>query len=397
MERSAGNPKATTMHYCKRCVMPDSKPDLSFDKDGICNACRNFESRGEIDWDARKKELLAILDKYRSKDRKNWDCIIPVSGGKDSTYLVIRMLQLGMNPLCVTATTCDLSEIGRANIENLKRLGVDYIEFSPDKKTRIKLNRIGLKEVGDISWPEHVSIFTIPVQIAVRYNIPLLIWGENSQHEYGGPAAATKSNILDRRWLEEFGGLLGLRVTDMVGVDGITEKDLLPYIYPSDVELKKVGVTGLFLGYYMPWDGYTNVLLSQSYGLRTYEQTLEGSCVNYENLDNYQVGIHDYFKYLKFGFGRASDLASMHVRRGRLSREDACAIVRLHDGKFPWTYLGKPLAEVLEPLDITVDEFIKICDKYTNKKLFMTDERGNLVKDRLGNLTKLKHADDEEL
>jgi len=377
--------------------MPDTKPDLSFDKDGICNACRNFESRGEIDWDARKKELLAILDKYRSKDRKNWDCIIPVSGGKDSTYLVIRMLQLGMNPLCVTATTCDLSEIGRANIENLKTLGVDYIEFSPDKKTRIKLNRIGLKEVGDISWPEHVSIFTIPVQVSVRYNIPLLIWGENSQHEYGGPAAATRSNVLDRRWLEEFGGLLGLRVSDMVGIDGISEKDLLPYIYPSDADLKRVGVTGLFLGYYMPWDGYTNVLLSQAYGLRTYERNLEGSCVNYENLDNYQVGIHDYFKYLKFGFGRASDLASMHVRRGRLSREDACAIVRLQDGKFPWTYLGKPLAEVLKPLDISVDEFIKICDKYTNKKLFLTDERGNLVKDRFGNLTKLKHADEEKL
>lgn len=377
--------------------MPDTKPDLSFDKDGICNACRNFESRGVIDWDARKKELLAILDKYRSKDKKNWDCIIPVSGGKDSTYLVIRMLQLGMNPLCVTATTCDLSDIGRANIENLKKLGVDYIEFSPNKKVRIKLNRIGLKEVGDISWPEHVSIFTIPVQVAVRYNIPLLIWGENSQHEYGGPAAATKSNVLDRRWLEEFGGLLGLRVSDMVGIDGITEKNLLPYIYPPDEDLQRVGVTGLFLGYYMPWDGYTNVLLSQAYGLRTLETTIEGSCVNYENLDNYQVGIHDYFKFLKFGFSRASDLASMHVRRGRLSREDACAIVRLHDGKFPWTYLGKPLAEVLEPLDISVEEFIKICDKYTNKKLFKKDAQGNLVKDRQGNLTKLKYAEDEKL
>ena len=106
------------------------------------------------------------------------------------------MLQLGMNPLCVTATTCDLSDIGRTNIENLKRLGVDYIEFSPNKKTRIKLNRIGLKEVGDISWPEHLSIFTIPVRVAVQYNISLIIWGENSQHEYGGPAAATENNIL---------------------------------------------------------------------------------------------------------------------------------------------------------------------------------------------------------
>lgn len=383
------------IHYCRRCVMPDTKPDLSFDGEGICNACRNFEKRIGIDWDARKKELLTILGRYRSKDAKNWDCIVPVSGGKDSTYLVIRMLQMGMNPLCVTATTCDLSDIGRTNIENLKSLGVDYIEFSPNKKVRRKLNRIGLIEVGDISWPEHVSIFTIPVRVAVQYNVPLIIWGENSQHEYGGPASATENNVLDRRWLEEFGGLLGLRVSDMIGIEGITDRDLLPYIYPSDEELSRVGVTGLFLGYYLPWDGYTNVLISQAYGFNTLNRNIEGSCVNYENLDNYQVGIHDYFKFLKFGFSRASDLASMHVRRGRLSREDACTIVRLHDGKFPWTYLGKPLEEILRPLDISCEEFVRICDKFTNKKLFLKDPKGNLAKDQQGNLTKIKYAEEE--
>jgi len=384
------------MRYCKRCVMPDTKPDLFFDEEGICNACRNFEKRVNIDWTARKRELGSILDRYRSKDGKNWDCIIPVSGGKDSTYLVIRMLQMGMNPLCVTATTCDLSDIGRTNIENLKELGVDYIEFSPNKIVRRKLNRIGLKEVGDISWPEHVSIFTIPVRVAVQYKVPLIIWGENSQHEYGGPAAAVENNILDRRWLEEFGGLLGLRVSDMGGIDGKTEKDLLPYIYPTDDELRSVGVTGLFLGYYLPWDGYSNALIAQAYGFNTLPRAIEGSCVNYENLDNYQVGIHDYFKYLKFGFSRASDLASMHIRRGRLSRDDACAIVRLRDGRFPWTYLGKPLKDVLDPLGISVEEFTRICDRFTNKKLFRTDAKGNLVKDRDGNLTKLKYAEDEK-
>jgi len=383
------------MHYCTKCVMPDTKPDLSFDAEGVCNACRNYENRVVIDWAARKKELVTLLDKYRSKDGKNWDCIVPVSGGKDSTYLVVRMLELGMKPLCVTATTCDLSEIGRANIENLKSLGVDYIEFSPNKKVRAKLNRIGLKEVGDISWPEHVSIFTIPVRVAVQYNIPLLIWGENSQNEYGGPAAATENNVLDRRWLEEFGGLLGMRVSDMVGIDGITEQDMLPYTYPSDEELRRVGVTGLFLGYYYPWDGYTNVLISQARGFQSTNGVIEGSCVNYENIDNYQVGIHDYFKFLKFGFSRASDLASMHTRRGRLSRDDSCKIVRMHDGKFPWTYLGKHLKEILEPLDITVEEFIQICDKFTNKKLFLKDAKGNLIKDKYGNLTKLKYAEEE--
>jgi len=377
--------------------MPDTKPDLYLDDEGICNACRSYESRENIDWISRKNELINILGKYRGKNGKKWDCIIPVSGGKDSTFQVIKMLQLGMNPLCVTATTCDLSDIGRKNIENIKNLGVDYVEVSPNKKIRRKLNRIGLKELGDISWPEHVGIFTIPIRVSVENKIPLIIWGENSQNEYGGPAAASENNILTRRWLEEFGGLLGLRVSDIIGMDGIEEKHMIPYSYPSDEELKSVGTTGVFLGYYLPWDGYSNALIAQAHGFTTFQTTVEGSCVNYENLDNYQTGIHDYFKFLKFGFGRASDITSLHIRRGRLSREDGCEIVRLHDGRFPWRYLGKPLQEILEPLDISVEEFIKICDKYTNKKLFLTDSHGNFVKDRKGNLTKLKYAEDEKL
>jgi len=371
--------------------MPDTKPDLFLDEEGICNACRSFERRKVVDWDARKKELLQILDRYRSKDGRNWDCIIPVSGGKDSTFQVVRMKQLGLNPLCVTATTCDLSDIGRKNIQNLKNQGVDYIEFSPNPLVRRKLNRIGLMQVGDISWPEHVGIFTIPVRVAVQMNVPLIIWGENSQNEYGGPAAAAENNTLDRRWLEEFGGLLGLRVSDLIGLEGLQARDLIPYTYPSDEDLKRTGVTGLFLGYYIPWDGYSNALLSQAHGFTTYHTTVEGSLVNYENLDNHQTGIHDYFKFLKFGFGRATDLACLHVRRGRISRQDALELVRMHDGKFPWSYLGKPLEKILEPLDITVEEFIKICDRFTNKKLFLKDAHGNLVKDKHGNLTKINY------
>lgn len=381
--------------YCRRCVQPDTKPDLVLDAEGICNACRSFESRASIDWDARRRELESVLKRYQSECESQWDCIVPVSGGKDSTYQVVKMLDLGMNPLCVTATTCDLSHIGRSNIENIKNLGVDYVEFTPNRKIRHQLNRIGLTEVGDISWPEHVSIFTIPVRIAVEYSIPLIVWGENSQNEYGGPAAASENKILNRRWLEEFGGLLGLRVTDLVDIYGIPERNLIPYTYPSDEELATVGVTGLFLGYYLPWDGLHNALISQAYGFTTYDRTVEGSCVNYENLDNYQTGIHDYFKYLKFGFGRASDLASLHVRRGRWTREEACRIVRMHDGKFPWTYLDKPLAEILAPLDLTVDEFVEICDRFTNKKLFKTDGTGALVKDCEGNLTKLRYAEED--
>ncbi|PTU75134.1 MULTISPECIES: N-acetyl sugar amidotransferase [Pseudomonadaceae] len=378
------------LKYCVRCVMPHTKPDLHIDEEGVCNACRSYEKRKEVDWDQRKSELLTLLEKYR-KHGSNWDCIVPVSGGKDSTYQVIRMLQLGLNPLCVTSTTCDLSEIGRRNIENLQRLGVDHVEFSPNPLVRAKLNRIGLTEVGDISWPEHVGIFTIPVRAAVQYNVPLIVWGENSQNEYGGPAAATENNTLTRRWLEEFGGLLGLRVSDLSETYGIEQRHLLPYQYPSDEELQRVGVTGLFLGHYLPWDGLSNALIAQANGFVTYDEPVEGSMVNYENLDNHQTGIHDYFKYLKFGFSRATDIACLHVRRGRITRQDAIEIVKARDGKFPWSYLGKPLAEILEPLGMTTDEFIKICDRFTNKKIFKRDASGVLVKDRHGNLEKLNH------
>jgi N-acetyl sugar amidotransferase len=379
------------LRYCVRCVMPDTKPDLHIDEEGVCNACRTYEQRKEVDWATRRMELLKIIERYRCRDGSNWDCIVPVSGGKDSTFQVVRILQLGLNPLCVTSTTCDLSDIGRKNIQNLKHLGVDYVEMSPNPLVRAKLNRIGLTEVGDISWPEHVGIFTIPVRASVQFNVSLIVWGENSQNEYGGPAAAADNNVLNRRWLEEFGGLLGMRVSDIVGVDGIEVRHLIPYTYPSDDDLKRVGVTGIFLGHYLPWDGLSNALIAQTNGFTTYDRTVEGSIVNYENLDNNQTGIHDYFKFLKFGFSRATDIACLHVRRGRLTREDALDAVKLHDGKFPWRYLGKSLEDILMPLSMTVEEFIRTCDKFTNKKIFVRDKDGNLVKDSYGNLTKVNN------
>lgn len=377
--------------YCARCVMPETKPDLHIDKEGVCTACRYMERRRAIDWDVRFNELQTVIDKYRSKNGSNYDCLIPVSGGKDSTFQALRVLELGLNPLCVTATTDKLSELGRRNIENLKKRGVDYIEVTVNPVVRRRINHLALTQVGDISWPEHVLIFTVPVRIAVQLNIPLIVWGENSQNEYGGPAAAAEDNVLTRRWLEEFGGLLGLRVSDLIGQEGIEPKHLIQYTYPSDDELRRVGVTGIFLGYYLPWDGYRNALYAEAHGFETYHKLVEGSLVNYENLDNVQTGIHDYFKFLKYGFGRATDLACLHIRRGRLMREDAIRVVRLHDGKFPWVYLGYPIEDVLNEIGLTIDEFVRICDRFTNKKLFVCDSRGNLVKDKDGNLTKINY------
>lgn len=379
------------IRYCVRCVMPETKPDLLIDAEGVCNACRNYEQREEADWDGRRRELGSILDRFGDSGGTGYDCIVPVSGGKDSHYQVIRLLDIGAKPLCVTATTDKLTPIGRRNIENIKNLGVDYIEVTPNPVLRRRLNRLALEQVGDISWPEHVAIFTIPVRLAVQLGIRLIVWGENPQDEYGGPAAAAKDSTLTRRWLEEFGGLLGLRVSDLIGHEGIEQRDLLQYTYPSDEHLQRVGVTGVFLGYFVPWDGYANALVAQGYGFETWPHYVEGSLANYENLDNAQTGIHDYFKFLKYGFGRATDIASLHIRRDRLERTEALELVKRHDGRFPWSYLGIALDEILDDLGLAVEEFIGICDRWTNKRLFETHPDGTLVKDRRGNLTKTNY------
>ena len=368
------------MNYCEKCLYPNTKPDLIFENN-ICNACINFQNRNTINWEQRKELFTNIFERYKSTDGNNWDCIIPVSGGKDSTYQVYKILQLWYNPLCITSSTCHLSDIGKENIDNLKNLGVDVIEFTANKKIRKVLNKVGLETVGDISWPEHIGIFTIPVIFAVKFNIKLIIWGENSQHEYGGPASDIDKNYLDRNWLENFGGLIGLRQSDIIEMTNIKNNDILSYKYPSDEDIHKVGVTGLFLGYYFPWNGISNAIISQSLGFNSYHKFVEGSACNYENLDNYQAGIHDYFKYLKFGFGRATDLVNNQIRRGILTREDGLEIVKKHDGLYPFSYLGKSLEEILKYIGMTIEEFDEICDIYTNKALFLTDSNNNLIKE----------------
>lgn len=345
-----------------------------FNSEGVCSACTAYENRASIDWDLRKSEFEQLCHTIKAKNNQ-YDVIVPVSGGKDSTYQIIKALEYGLNPLAVTATTDYLSHIGRDNLDNISKLGVDHIEVTTNTKLRRKINAYTLREIGDISWVEHITIFTIPVRIALLYNIPLILWGENPQSEYGGPYKAQEARKLDQRWLQEYGGLNGLRVSDILSrpqlLDwdaGCIERDLLLYTYPK-IE-KGSQLSGIFLGQFFPWDGLSNAAIAQKNGFQMYYGAVEGVGYPYENLDNYQTGIHDYFKYLKFGFGRCTDLVCNHIRRERITREQGKEMVIAHDGKFPNTYLGKPLEEILEPLDVTIEEFLEICNKFANKELF---------------------------
>ncbi len=388
-----------SVRYCSRCLMPETKPDLSFDAEGVCDACRSAEHKNVIDWAARREELREILDRYASKDQTNYDCIIPVSGGKDSTYQVIEVLEMGYRPLTVTWSACAYTEIGRQNIESMQKLGVDHIQFTPNPRVYRAMFAEAFKRVGDGCWPCHVGIFSYPVRVAVNYKVPLIIYGENPQLEYGGPASASANNVIDRSWLEEFGGLLGNRIDDMLGVGDITEGDLIPYRYPSDEELREVGVSAIFLGYYVKWDARAQLQKVMDSGFRVNDSVAdvgaephqEGTYTNYENLDGKFVGVHDYLKFLKFGFGRATDHASIDIRNERISRDEAIELVRTYEGKVPRRYLE----EYLEFVGMTEEEFYETLDAFTNKAIFVTDENGRLVRDDNGEVVKKVWPDGE--
>ena len=377
------------MRYCKKCLFPDTKPDLGFDENGVCYACIATEEKDQIDWDARKKDLTELLKKYKNKDESKYDCIIPVSGGKDSHFQThIIKNEFGLNPLIVNFHPRDFTEIGRKNIENLKTLGVDCIEFTADPINYKKLGKFGLMELGDPAWPEHIGIFTIPMQVAVSYKIPLLVWGENSQLEYGGPASARSKPYLDKEWNEKFGGYFREKMNSPdLAKYGIESKDLKFFVYPSDEEIENVGVTGIFLGYYLKWNARKQVDIVKKFGFNVLDEPNEGTYTNYENLDTKYVAIHDYFKFLKFGYGRATDHVSIDIRNKRLTRDEGLKLVKKYEGKIPTKYLN----EFLTDFDLSEKEFFEICDKFTNKDLFKMDESGNLARDKDGNLEKINY------
>lgn len=376
------------IRYCSKCLFPETKPDLFFNDEGVCSACVAAEQKDNlIDWKQRENDFHTIINKYKKgPDEIGYDCLIPVSGGKDSTYQAYFMKEVcGLNPLCVCFETTNLSEIGQKNIDNISKMGIDVIYFKKNYNAYKSMVVEGFKRVGDEMWPNHLGIFTIPIHIAVKFNIPLVIWGENPQQEYGGPIESVQNKHLNRKWLEEFGGLLGNRIQDMVGVDGLTEKDLTPYFYPSDEDIDRVGVIGVFLGHYFFWDARKQLEIVKKYGFVEKEDSpVEGTYTNYENLDEKMHGLHDYLKYVKYGFGRATDHACIDVRNGRITREEGLKLVKQFDGKYP----NYGVNEFVHYSGMSKEEIDNILDSFTNPILFAQDEQGEFIKDTQGNLVR---------
>lgn len=377
------------MEYCKRCCYPaNSKPDIIFDEQGVCSGCRVVESRREIDWDERGKWLKEILETYKAKAIKGnniYDCIIPVSGGKDSHYQTYLMKEVyGMNPLLVTYNHIFNTKLGMRNLTNLvKQFSCDLIRFTINPESVKKISKYMLKKVGDVTWHYHAGIMTFPIQIAVKYKIPLMIWGEEGFSELTGMFNQDDMVEFTKKKRQEH-DMRGFEPEDLVNQSDcdFTARDLAAFFYPSDEEIEELGLRGLYLSNYICWNARRQTeFLIEKYGFET-AQVRDRTFNLYDKLEDIHAnGVHDYLKYLKFGYGRATDDASTEIRHGRMTREEGIEMVMKYDSKRP-----ADLDLYLNFAKMTEDEFEKYVEHLRDPSIWKIGNDGKWrTKDNIGN------------
>jgi N-acetyl sugar amidotransferase len=293
-----------------------------------------------------------------------YDCVIPVSGGKDSTWQVVTCLEHGLKPLAVTWRPPGRTAIGQKNLDNLVSLGVDHIDYSIDPRVEKKFTLLALERYGTPALPMHMAIFALPVTIAARFGIPLVIWGENSAFEYGGGEEARRGFKLDRSWLAKHGVTHGTTAADWVGP--MTEKELTPYFGPSEAELEAKGILAIFLGYYFRWDPQMTTSVAEKHGFVRGSSARTGIW-DYADIDDDFISIHHWLKWYKFGFTRSFDNLSVDIRNGRLAREEAIEMVRRRGDETPHADIEKFCAW----LGITEVRFFEIVEKFRNRDVWV--------------------------
>ena len=360
------------MRYCKRCLQPDTRPGIIFDDEQICFACRYEESKATIDWEQRHAELQAFADEAKAEAKKRgntYDCIIGVSGGKDSTFQAVYAKEkLGLNPLLINCMPDEITEIGRKNIENLNNLGFDIISIRPNPIVAKKLARKSFFERGNIIAASEYCLWASSYIMAVKFNIPLIIQGENAALTLGAAKnQETTGNAFSVMQLET---IRGASVDSFVDLsNNITEKDLFLYKIPTVEEMQAKGIKAIFLQYYTKeWSQVTNADFAIARGLTGRSDDLHdlGRYRRYSALDCDLQIPNQMIKYLKFGFGYATDEICYDIREGRFSREDGKWYVNEYDGLCGEKYIDA----ACRYLSITKEEFWEVVDKYVNRDLF---------------------------
>ena len=371
------------IEFCKNCIMPNSRPRIEFNKDGVCNACINYIEKQNIDWAERKELFLDKIKKIKTNNlgqiNEHYDVVVPWSGGKDSTSIALKLkFELGLNPLLVTFSPLILNEVGEFNRELLLNQGFDSIFIRPNQNIAKKLAQRFFIERGNpkIAWDAGVN--SVPIQVAINYNIPIVIYAEHGESEYGGLVLSEESKM-KRDLREVIEHQIGDFPENWISKD-ISIKDLSPYIYPNGEKHKNFSVTAFYFSYFFRWSMYENYEYVKS-KLSNFKTAINGrtsgTFTNFDSLDDKIDDVYYYMQFIKFGFGRATRDSCRMIQNNQLTRSEAIDYARKYDDEFP----NNNLKEVLDYLKLSKIDFDTIVDKHRNQEIWKsTNNSWKLIK-----------------
>ena len=353
----------TKIFWCKNCINNSERPRITFDKRGWCNACQWMDEKKKLDWDKRKKELKSILKKYKSQSA--YDCVVPVSGGKDGSYVASKLRdELGLRPLTVTSRPPLETDVGRKNLENFLKYNYDHVHVTPNSKAMAILNKIGFIKKGSPYYGWLTSIFSVVIKVALQNKINLVVYAEDGEIEYGGSTKNKNKAIFDLKYMIKnyFEG----GYHDIIKESKLNNEDLYWFELPNN-EINKNKIALTHWGYFEAWDSYKNYIVAKE-KFNLYEQGERnlGTFTNFAQNDQALFALHTYLMYLKFGFGRATQDVGIEIRRGAMTRDQGINLANLYDNHYPKEFLEK----YLEYDQMTWKEFNKVLDFWANKKLF---------------------------
>jgi len=355
--------------WCKNCLNMSTRPRIAFDARGWCNACLWMEEKKTMDWTPREKELEELLDQHRS-NTGNFDCIVPVSGGKDGSYVAYTLKhKYKMNPLTITVRPALALEIGDTNLYNFIHSGYNHIHISTNPIVLDRLNKYGFIEKGFPYYGWLIAIMTAVIKTAVNFKIPLIFYGEDGEIEYGGSTESKNKALYDINYMKRVyleGG--HEKVFERIKQDGdISESDLSFFTFPSDAEISEIGLSFTHWSYFEAWDSYRNYVVAKEHcGLIEKEEGNNDTFTNFSQNDQALYALHAYLMYLKFGFGRATQDAGIEIRRGSMTRDQGLNLVKMYDNAYPYELINT----YLKYYDMSKEEFDTVLDKYANRDLF---------------------------
>lgn len=362
MSSDFGTPLFPELRRCVRCGMPETADGIGFDEMDVCRACQSQEHKMRIDWQARGQELRRLLAFYKEKAGDNYDCIVPISGGKDSLFQMHMMVrEFGMKPLAVTFSHNWFTEAGWHNLKTcIEKLNVDHVMFTPNRGLVNKLAKASLPTIGDACWHCHRGVDSFPLKMAVAYNVPLIVWGESACEGYSGKHTYKDPPKFDYDYIDKMSTRAGFE--KMVDTGFVTYRDLNPFVKPPRDVLEKLGVVRIFLSDFLWWDAERSVeFIVKEYGWR--EDDVGGTYKKYKSVECKMPSVHDYAKFVKRGYGRAMDHGAVDARAGLLTVEEAYELAKKIDVKRP-----EALEMYLEITGYSEQEFFDILKRLRSGK-----------------------------